>query len=151
MQDNLSYSQEVKFSEEIVQFIDEMDSFFIPTVSSQVSLDEFVNKVLKHGFVLSCRNQSGFILGLLLLYANNLESKESYISYIAVNERNGGIGQKLLQMAELVSRNQGMEKMTVRTNGSNQKAINFYEKNMYELVGREQDRGRMAALFEKSL
>lgn len=151
MKDAYSYNREEAFSEEIVQFINDMDVFFVPKISSQSDISELVNKVLKHGFILSCRNQDNNIVGLSMFYANNLETKTTYLSYIAVSERRGGIGQELLEMMESISRKEGMEKITLKTHSSNERAIGFYKKNQYEVLETTEDKGRIAIIFEKNI
>lgn len=151
MKDTYSYSREEDFSEEIVQFINDMDVFFVPTISSQTDISELVNKTLKNGFILSCRNQNNTVIGLSMFYANDSDNKTSYLSYIAVGERRGGVGQELIKRTESIARDEGMKRITLKTHSSNERAISFYKKNQYEVLETTEDKGRIAIIFEKNI
>lgn len=151
MENLFSYKKESKFSEEFIDFIKKMDVFFVPKISSQADLHDFVNKLLENGFILSCRNQSNILVGVSMFYANDFESKTSYLSYIAVSKQGSGIGKKLLKMTELVAYDEGMERIILKTNSLNKQAINFYQSNLFNKIEETEDKGRIAFIFEKKL
>ncbi len=72
-------------------------------------------------------------VGCLSLYANNIKSREAFLSMILVQEdrKHCGIGSKLLNKAEKIARDNNMKSITLSVNKSNLNAINFYIKKGY--------------------
>ena len=74
------------------------------------------------------------LVGLTAMYCNNHESRTAYITFIAVlnNYRGNKIATKLLNLAALVSQEQGMHKIHIDTN--NEIACKCYTRNGFEII-----------------
>lgn len=79
------------------------------------------------------------VVGYVAFYANDLESRQAFVSLIAVKpeEQNAGIGRKLLEESIKVSRLCGMKKMCLKVDKDNEKAIKFYKSNGFKYLNED--------------
>lgn len=80
-------------------------------------------------------------LGFAVYYANNLTTKEAFLSMIASDDKTGikGIGSLLLKNVINNSKKMGMKTMSLEVRKNNT-AIKFYQKNGFHIA---EDRGNM--------
>lgn len=78
------------------------------------------------------------IFGLLVLYTNNGEALESYISLIGVKQefRHKGFGTYLLQEAQKMSECKKMKSIRLEVDNDNEEAIDFYKRNGFYVCGK---------------
>lgn len=120
----------IKFLEHIIKTCD--CAFKIP-ILNRVNLNDFFNKLSKNAIIIYASQID--ILAYVAFYANDKNSKEAYISLIAVKPeiQNYGIGKKLLNECICISCRYGMNKIALKVDKDNANAIKFYLKNGFNL------------------
>lgn len=70
-------------------------------------------------------------LGFIAFYANNVQNKTAFISSIVVNSdcRGEGVGSSLICECKMISKLRGMEKLMLKVNKKNTRAISFYSRH----------------------
>lgn len=125
----------------ICDFFRKVNYLFDPNLKNRISnksgissFEEYAEKVLSTGSCLSViKNNS--IQALLILYHNNIETKEAVIPVLSVlPECNGkGMASTLIVKAKEISKESLMKKINVSTWPSNQAAISLYRKHGFEV------------------
>lgn len=106
--------------------------------------------------VFAAREQtSGKLMGYISLISNQ-STRSMEILSIGVDPelQSNGCGRKLMEFAEKMAKESGMEKLTLVTNARNTQAINFYKKLGYVItkeIPNHYGDGEVRYLFEKSL
>ena len=100
----------------------------------------FTKKFFANATVLKVIDNNNKVIGFASFYNNNLNTYEAFLSMIAVStECEGqGIGSKLISEVENLCINSGMKVIKLEVNSNNEKAINFYLKNGYEILKRDE-------------
>ena len=82
--------------------------------------------------------------GILVMYANNMETKEGYISLVGIKKEfeQKGMGTYLIKMAERYAMEAGMEKLKLEVDNNNVHAQRFYKRNNF-VFGATTDRNSM--------
>lgn len=90
------------------------------------------------------------ILGYCAFYANNPKTKDVYITLIAVKPmyQNTHIGKRLLRTLVDMAISRGLLTISLEVKKDNQKAINFYRRNGFTVVG---EKTSSSYLMSKSL
>ena len=100
--------------------------------NADFGFDDYAKKIAEHGIAVVLKAE-GNIVGLALFYANNKDTKAAFLSDLVVdNSYQGmGLGRKLMNEFENVSRENGMEKATLTCSIQNENALGFYNKLGY--------------------
>ena len=90
-------------------------------------------KFIKYGNVLFVEEQES-ILGFVAFYANDLETKTAYISFIAVKNafQKKGVGTLLLNSCEIQAQKKGMNKIRLEVKKNNTNAQCFYKNHRFD-------------------
>ena len=120
----------ITIKEEIIAIIKQYQKYFDSLVNDIELAMNIADKIFKHGMLLECIRQHE-VIGFCAFYANDLSSRVSFITLIAVNDeyQNIGMGKKILQKVCEISKKAGMDKIRLEVNDQNVNAISFYEKN----------------------
>ena len=115
--------------EHIISFLNEFSSAFPVPLTEKVSIEQYVNKVLEKGYVIIAVENEG-IAGINMFYANDREKKRACISLICVSDkyRRRKVATSLLQIAEDISLENGMNYLLLCVHKENLGAIRTYEK-----------------------
>lgn len=119
---------------DILNILKEVDSYFVPTLSSRVNLSDFAKKITTYAtlFLAVCDKQ---IIGYNAVYIN-LESKITYATSLAVLPRyqtSGLIGVKLVQQAiDYAKMYTSFYDLCIR--GDNQSMLNWYMRKGFKIV-----------------
>lgn len=127
----LAYNlKNITIKEEIIAIIKQYQKYFDSLVNDMELAMNIADKIFKHGMLLACICQHE-VIGFCAFYANDLNSRVSFITLIAVNDKyqNIGMGKKILQKVCEISKKVGMDKIRLEVNDQNVNAISFYEKN----------------------
>lgn len=122
--------------DELVRFLDEVDSDFPIPLSHKVDFGAWSAKVIEGGLVVVAR-RDGRIEGVAAGYANDAAGRNAFLSVLAVAQgvRGGGIGGKLVAEFERESLRRGMERVLLTTHSSNFPAMALYSGMRYTTDG----------------
>lgn len=139
--------------EKIVEFIQDMDKYFSPSMSERVNLIEYVRKLKEKGIILGTYNKKYKVTSLIGFYANNSDSQISFISYLAVDPLYKGrqIATKLILEAMRRSAENGMKKCVVSTWAENKEALNLYNKSGFYESDLNNNNGRLTIYLEAKI
>ena len=117
-----------KFSE----FIHAVSDDFKPAFLSYVNLRVYFEKIKKLADFIYCVDNDN-IVGLVVIYCNDEDLKESYIPFVAVRReyRKCHIAKSLMTEVENHALEKGMRSIKIRTNNSI--ALTLYQKLKYEI------------------
>lgn len=120
--------------ENLLDFLQCVDSDFTPTLSEKVELLEWSTKVLSRASYIACVNQHQLV-GLLVFYCNNLDTRCAYISLLGVRAdyRGRGYAREMLQQTIKSVREQAFNKIGVHSN--NLRAITLYQSLGFKTIG----------------
>lgn len=121
---------------DLTNFVKFVDKDFTPPLLGRVDIDAWLSKIYVTGSIVLAMNDDD-IIGCLLFYANDLTSKEGYISYLVVDARYRGLGiaKSLLNECFKISRCNGMTIIKVFTN--NPIASSLYQQAGFDVVSEE--------------
>ena len=113
--------------EELYRFQLMCDQWFFPPISSRANLKQYSEKLHVHSERITVKID-GSLAGVLCVYANNLESKEAFISYVSVSEehKGGGVGKILMRTAIDLCSTKGMISIRLEVAENNLPAIKLY-------------------------
>lgn len=122
--------------DELVRFLDEVDSDFPIPLSHKVDLGAWSAKVIEGGLVVAVR-RDGRIEGVAAGYANDAAGRNAFLSVLAVTQgvRGRGIGGKLVTEFERESSRRGMERVLLTTHSCNCPAMALYSRMRYTTDG----------------
>lgn len=119
---------------DILNVLKEVDSYFVPTLSSRVDLSDFAKKITTYATLFLAISDER-IIGYNAVYIN-FESKIAYATSLAVLPRYqtfGLIGVKLVQQAIEYAKNYTSSyELCIR--GDNQSMLNWYLRKGFEIV-----------------
>lgn len=120
----------ITIKEEIIAIIKQYQKYFDRLVNDTELAMNIADKIFKHGMLIACVCQHE-VLGFCAFYANDLNSRVSFITLIAVNDKyqNVGFGKKILKRVCDISKQVGMTKIRLEVNNQNINAIRFYQNN----------------------
>lgn len=109
------------------EFLIEVDNCFPTPLSKKTNSHEYAHKILKFGNVFIVKNEKK-IVGAIMGYGNDIESKRGIITVFAVlpEYRKMGLGNSLLEAIMKRFKSNGMNCVDVFTNNVNQAAIKLY-------------------------
>lgn len=112
-----------------------------PLTARNIDLHDWVRKIYSFGKTFKAVKDST-VLGFISLYANDFENSIAYITFLSVDVqfRSLGIGRKLIEFSENYVRTLGINNYKLEVHKNNIKAIRFYEKNGFQIIG-DKDKG----------
>jgi ribosomal protein S18 acetylase RimI-like enzyme len=131
-----------KSKKSIESFFISVNSDFYPSlidrINSKSNLKTFtayIDKILENGFCYGVEFKSK-IVGLLVLYANDLNANIAYIPILSIHRdyHNMGLATRLMKIAQRDAMSEQMRVIKVETWKENINAINFYKKNQFEII-----------------
>lgn len=116
----------------LFDLITEIDTYFTPSLSTQVNLKEYADKLRAHATIITVIHE-GEIVGLLAAYLN--EGKESYASCACVKPSMRGKGCFSRMLCELIRLAQDMNCTSVacRVNADDEAILRTYRKNGFTI------------------
>lgn len=113
---------------EIFLHLQEVNTSFIPTLSSIVDLEVFAKKIYDNAVTFEALHNKK-IVGLLSVYYNNGTTREGFLNHIAVNNtyKNQGISKILMANCIEYGINNGFKSIKLEVSKDNQVAIKLYE------------------------
>lgn len=119
----------------ICQYLHSVNSFFIPRLSSYVSIEAYSTKLSEFAnvyFVL----YDGVDVGMIAFYLN-FENKKAFITSISVQKKyqKYGIGKILISLVDNMAVKRGITTIELQVHCENEKGINFYFKNNFVFKG----------------
>lgn len=115
--------------EKLIVFLKENDSAFPIHLNDRVNIADYANKILENGKVLTYQ-ENHKIIAAILFYANNMTTKEAYISLLCVEKEYQGkhLASNLLKEATKIIIEKNMEKIKLYTHKKNEIPQKLYEK-----------------------
>jgi GNAT superfamily N-acetyltransferase len=129
-----------------------IDGDYEPPVSDQVDLADYARKLWQHA-VNIVADVEGADVGFVSMYANDLTSRQAFITSIGVRrERWGsGLAQQLIRTAEDHARDRGMRRIRLEVSIENVRAVRFYAKMGFAPVDPEGQEGSASVFLAKGL
>ena len=125
------------------------DNYYSPSLSERgIDLLSFSKRIIENGYFYSL-SKNDDVLGILAFYANDIETKKSYLSLIAVKreEQNHGYGRDLLNFFEKESKLLNMNIARLEVYKHNENAIRFYKNQGYLII----DENELSYFMEKNI
>lgn len=118
------------YIKQLINFILDCDALFPIPISHKTNISEYVEKVLSNGIVFAYMID-GEIAGVVLGYANDIQTNIAYLSLLCVKPefQNKGIAKKLVEQFKEYCSEAGMKRITLYTHVTNTKAIELYKKH----------------------
>ncbi len=115
---------------EFKHFVENVSDDFIPPFLPRFNIQECYNKWKRLAEIIIYKSQTR-IAGLCCFYANNIVTREGYITFLAVDRdyRGRGIASAMLSQAEGVAFHKQMSVISIHTN--NESARKLYERCGY--------------------
>ena len=129
----------------LLKFLKEVDGDFYPPLSQKTDLNLFAKKILANAEFFYRQSDSGDIIGLVVIYANDWEKKYAYIPLVAVSPsyRRLGIANKLLLAALDYVASLGNKIQTIGIHTNNSVAVKLYQNIRFKSVEIENGRTYM--------
>lgn len=123
----------------VEQIIMSCDNAFKNPVKNKENKKELITKIANNAVIIYVHNNN--ILGYVAFYANDKNSKQAYITLIAVKpgEQNTGIGTYLINGCIDISRKYGMNKLALKVDKDNKNAIKFYKAHGFMFCGEDNE------------
>lgn len=118
---------------------------FNPPLEDYVDLDVYVDKIIKNAERFEIWEE-GQLVGFLACYANNVATKESFITMVSVlpEARGRGLALNLIIQAIEHCKKAGYKRMLLDVRTENKRALSVYEKQGFRPVSRNGDTLRMS-------
>ncbi len=117
----------------LIDTLNTLGKRLVPSLSEITDIQIYAKKIFELGNVLYLTN-SIKIFGMAAFYANSMDTKTAYLTFIAISEEfsGKGYGALLLKEVEEFSYRLGMEQIKLEVQNSNKNARNFYDKMGFE-------------------
>lgn len=135
--------------EQIVDFLESINYDFNPPLTEKVNLSEYVDKILSSASLIYRLSSENRLIGLVVLYCNNVIDLKSYIALVAVHRdyRGKGIAKDMMKEAIKVVKNN--KYLTLGIHSNNEIAISLYL-NLGFTIKENGDRKYMELTFNKN-
>lgn len=122
----------------IADYLRFCDKDFIPTLSRRIDIGSYAKKIFQYAQVY-CLVSENQILGMCAIYLNN--GIEGFITSFNISKQiqNKGYGKILLQHVIHEAKLQNYTTIALEVNKKNDKAITFYKKNSFVIVGEHEN------------
>ena len=126
----------VNSKEKTLDLLKRFDCVFPHLKQKISSYEDYAEKLFRYANVCVCL-YDGNICGLLVYYANDIETKVSYISLIGVLSEWQGkkIGKMMLDHCVARCKINGMLRLQLEVDIDNYNAIEFYKRNGFVVIG----------------
>lgn len=127
----------ISTKEAVLQTLRDFSHVFPHLEEKIESLEAYAEKLARFAQCYLGR-EDGTVFGLVIFYANNLETKTAYISLIGVkNSSQGrGFGYWLLSQCETAAKTLGMTQISLEVDCDNETAQRFYKRNGFAVSGK---------------
>jgi GNAT superfamily N-acetyltransferase len=138
--------------ERLESILRKIDGDYEPPVSDRVDLADYARKLWQHAINIVADVEGGDV-GFVSMYANDLTSRQAFITSIGViQERWGsGLAQQLIRTAEDLARDRGMRRIRLEVSIENVRAIRFYAKMGFAPVDAGGQEGSASVFLAKGL
>ena len=138
--------------EEVLTFLQEIDSDVIPSLSSRKNLGDYSSKICRFSVCVVAWHEN-HIVGLSSAYCNDLKTRIGFLTLIAVARdfRCQGLATDLLNETIRVAKSKKMEKLILETNINNKRAISLYIKRGFKVVEDEPKKNPTTVIMEYDL
>ena len=130
---NFNYRIEKLSYKAFLSFIKDVEQDFVPPLLDRIDVETYYNKVNTYAAFIECYHDNDLV-GLLISYVNNKETRKGFVTFIAVKNcyRGNGIAGNLLDKACEFAKYNGMSVLGIDTN--NIIARDCYIKNGFKLI-----------------
>ncbi len=136
------YSSQNEALNELIQFFRITEKKFVPPISDRVDLFEYIEKLITEATVLTAKDQpSGEIIGVAAYYCNPQSFDLAFLSYIAVNSDQKGIGSSLVEEMIRDCKKRGAKGIKTQTWVSNKRSMALFYKFGFIRTAIENNRG----------
>lgn len=112
--------------EQIVDFLESVNYDFNPPLTEKVNLSEYVEKILSSAHLIYRLSSENKLIGLVVLYCNNIVDLKSYIALVAVRKDYRGKGLAKDMMKEAIEIVKNNKYLTLGIHSNNEIAISLY-------------------------
>lgn len=132
MEDTVCGVTQCSSRDSLVQFLERVDVLLPIPLSERVDLNDYAQKVLENGVVLSVEKDNE-IVSACMFYCNDIQTQQAYITLLATLPTQQGkhYGNALMRFTERICKDRGMREIHLDTEKCNTKAIRFYENMGY--------------------
>lgn len=119
--------------ESLIDFLTRIDYDFSPSLSSKVLLSDYALKILEKAELI-IETSTGVIVGLVVVYCNDLEGLTGYIPLVGVvrDSRGEGIAKRMMLRAIKLSKIKGMRRILIHSN--NAIAVRLYQNLGFHII-----------------
>lgn len=124
-------------SAELAGILHTFDGLFSPPISEKPGgVESFADKLGRFGVVLVASGPTG-PAGFAAIYANDLTTREAFMTFLAVlpESQGAGLGARLVEESCAVARDAGMHTMRLQVRDDNLSAIRLYQRLGFEWAG----------------
>lgn len=114
------------------------NNLFIPVLSKKVNLQEYAQKIFDFAETFEAWSD-GELIGLIAGYFNDLNTKKAFITNVSVVQIffHKGIASQLLSNVNDYAVQNDFEAISLEVDSQNERAINFYKKNNYAIIKKD--------------
>lgn len=112
--------------EQIVDFLELINYDFNPPLSEKVNLSEYADKILSNAHLVYRLSQENRLIGLVVLYCNNVVDLKSYIALVGVRKDYRGQGIAREMMKEAINYVNENRFLTIGIHSNNIIAVSLY-------------------------
>lgn len=128
---------------EVLLYLKQFSDVFPHLCEKIESFEAYAAKLSQYAEVyVGTENADAF--GIVVFYANDVQTKTAYISLIGIKRsaQGKGLGYWLLTKCQEVCRSRGMTTLSLEVDCDNDNAISFYQRNGF-VIGTDTQRGSM--------
>lgn len=116
--------------DQLLKFLQKVDDEFDPTLSAQVDLKAYSERLIYEACLVTVCDDEGDIIGLVVIYLNEKTNPNAYIPLVAVapNKRRQGVAKRLVKRALILAKESQKEIVGIHTN-------NMVAYSMYKSLG----------------
>ena len=123
------------FVDDLVKLLEEVDSDFVPPLSTSLNLHDYAQKMYHSASIFSLHEESKLIAAIAV-YSNDPNQKVAFCTMLAVgkNYRNFGLGTNLITTAVNFLKKKEFKFLRLEIYKTNSKAIIFYKRLGFAFV-----------------
>lgn len=147
---SFSYKTNSASKEEIEKYLIKTSNIFSSPLVSRVDISSYSKKIKELSFTFECWHQD-CLVGLVACYLNDSIRKEGFVTNVSVLKeyQEKGIATKLLNQAINQALVLEFSKISLEVSIDNNKAINFYKKNNFNIEKEKKYKYKMSNNLEK--
>ena len=122
------YAVNTVSKKQIEVYFAELDSFFTPSLSSRLNIEEYAEKISTRAERFEAWSGNRLV-GMVNVYMNDTTTREAFITNVSVHPdfQRQGIAHALLESCFAQARLRGFLRVTLRVSPANKGAIKLYE------------------------